>query len=394
MPRSIPSLLVLAACLLAGCGNDGAWIQTWWGPTDPGTGESPFPPGGTFQVQGFVHRVSTSAEATGTDARDLLEVVLVGAEQDVSCDAYRRYLGDVSATQAWVDDLLSRPEADWPTQWLPYVCQELRGAAAEAFGDGGTYRAVHVLAEVTGGAVPADGVFRAAEPGSDPEAFGGGELLVPGSMVTRVYERSQHGDGILPKNSGGDDAPWRRACLSTEGTTECDIDPDRDCAGYLTQLVDDWRAGRTKYPDRASVALQAASHRYYHHYKDQDVIQIRSQDRPLGMVLPAWDGVGTSDVDVELTIFSQVSRTPSIFPYQQMLISTQAATVPLTECPELGDTAGMVWPEVAGLPGAPQSTGPTGDDDDSMGDDDDSMGDDDDSSSDDDDSAGDDEQAR
>ena len=243
MLRSSPSLILLVACLLAGCGNDGTWMQTWWGPTDSGEGDSPFPPGGSFQVQGFVHRVQTDA----ANPRDLVEVVLVGAEQDVTCDAYRRFLDEVAELQAWVDVLLASSTDEWPTSWVPYVCQELRGAASDAFGGGGAYRAVHVLAEVTGGVGPSDDVFRAAVPGSDEEVFGGGELLVPGSMVSRVYERSQHGDGVLPQNSGGDNAPWRRACLSQDGTTECDIDPDRDCAGYLSRLVADWQEERDTY---------------------------------------------------------------------------------------------------------------------------------------------------
>ena len=375
MLRSSPSLILLVACLLAGCGNDGTWMQTWWGPTDSGEGDSPFPPGGSFQVQGFVHRVQMDA----ANPRDLVEVVLVGAEQDVTCDAYRRFLDEVAELQAWVDVLLASSTDEWPTSWVPYVCQELRGAASDAFGGGGAYRAVHVLAEVTGGVGPSDDVFRAAVPGSDEEVFGGGELLVPGSMVSRVYERSQHGDGVLPQNSGGDNAPWRRACLSQDGTTECDIDPDRDCAGYLSRLVADWQEERDTYPDRASIALQAATHRYYHHYKAQESIQIRGSDRPLGMLLPGWDQAAEAGANVELTLFAEVSRAPSIFPYRQMLLSSQAETVPLTACTELGSTVGLVWPEVPGLPGAPGLS--AGDDDDSAGDDDDdsSAGDDDDS---------------
>ncbi len=367
MTRLTPSLLALCVCLLTGCGNDGVWMQTWWGPTDSGQGDSPFPPGGSFQVQGFAHRVATDTAVTGVAERDLIEVVLVGATQDVSCDAYRRYLSEVAELQRWVDDLLASPAEDWPSSWVPYVCQELRGAASDAFGDGGAYRAIHVLAEVTGGAAPSDSVFRAAVPGSDEDVFGGGELLIPGSMVSRVYERSQHGDGVLPQNSGGDDAPWRRACLSQDGTTECDIDPARDCAGYLSRLAEDWQEGRTTYPDRASMALQAANHRYYHHYKAQENIQIRGADRPLGMLLPDWDQAADGGAAVELTLFAEVSRAPAIFPYKQMLLSSQAETVPLTACPELSETVGMVWPEVLGLPGAPGLTGPAGDDDDSAG---------------------------
>ncbi|MCO4769201.1 MAG: hypothetical protein KDA24_04170 [Deltaproteobacteria bacterium] len=364
MQRSltIPGILVLLT-LSAGCGNAGVWMQTWWGPLDVPEGESAFPAGGAYQVQGFVHRVSTDPAISGSAARDMLEVVLVGADQDVTCDAYTRFMLDVADMQVYMDDVLSLDPAARPPSWVSYVCQEIGGAARDAFGGEGVYRAIHTLIEVTGDSAPADGVFRAAVPGAEGGTFEGGELLTPGAYASRLYERSQHGEGILPDNDGAGTAPWQDPAQ--------DIDPADLCPTLMGALLDDLDRGRETYPDRASMALQVANHRYYHHYKSQENISVKGEDRPLGVSLPQWSIAAEQGADVELTLFGQVSRAPDIFPYQQVLVSTQAATVALTPCAPLSGVAGLVWPEVPGLPGAP-ARAPQGDDDDSAGDDDDS----------------------
>jgi len=372
MPRLLTRLSLLAAgALLMGCGNAGVWLQTWWGPLDTGPEQSPFPPGGAYQVQGFVHRVSTDPALTGEAARDLVEVMLVGADQDVSCDAYTRYLLDVAEVQSYLAEVLALSPANRPPDFRSYACQELDGAARDAFGGTGVYRAVHTLLEITGNVGPSDGVFLASPEGGSGADFEGAELLGPGSYVTRIFERSQHGEGILPEQSGGS-ATWQVG-------PERDIDPAEDCVNLLGALVEDWDTDRERYPDRASVALSAATHRYYHHYMTQETIEIKGAERPLGVVLPAWTTAAEQGADVELTLFGQVSRVPPLFPFQQVLVSTQGETVPLTPCPRLSEVAGMVWPELHGLPGGPM--GPPPGDDDSAGDDDDSVGDDDDSAS-------------
>ena len=153
MHRTLLFSLILCA-LGSGCGNNGVWLQTWWGPLDAGEGESPFPPGGAYQVQGFVHRVETDPVITGSAARDLVEVVLVGADQDVSCDAYSRFMLEANELQQYVDEVLSLEPAARPQSWVSYVCQELGGAARDAFGGEGVYRAVHALLDVSNGAAP------------------------------------------------------------------------------------------------------------------------------------------------------------------------------------------------------------------------------------------------
>ena len=350
------SLLLLAFSTLAmGCGNDGVLLQTWWGPIDVEGEDSPFPPGGSYRVQGLAHRVQTTSE---TGNRDLVEVILVGAEQDVSCDAYTRFLYDVREIQAYVDEVRALG-SDEPASWKDYVCQELEGAARGAFGGEGVYRAIHSLLDVSNGSAPEDGIFRAAAEGGGGDGFGGAELLTPGSYVSRLYERSRHGEGILPDSAGGGSSPWQ----------ESDLDPATDCESLLVTFIQDAENGNTRYPDRDSMALQAATNRYYHHYKSQEVISIKGQDRPLGLVVADWGNAGVSEATAEVTLFGQVSRVQDIFPYQQVLLSTQSAGVSLEPCDGLDEVTGLVWPEVPGLFGTPMAFG---DDDDSAGDDDDS----------------------
>ena len=364
MNRSVLLLVTLSA-LTMGCGNDGVPLQTWWGPIDVEGEASPFPPGGSYGVQGFAHRVQTTP-ATGN--RDLVEVILVGALQDVSCDAYTRFLYEVREIQTYVDEVRALG-AEQPDSWKDYVCQELDGVARDAFGGDGVYRATHILLDVSNDAAPDDGVFRAAAEGGGGDGFGGGELLTAGSYVSRIYERARHGEGILPDSAGSGSSPWH----------ETDLNPATDCESLLTTFIRDAENASVKYPDRASMALQAATNRYYHHYKSQEVISIKGQDRPLGVMIADWANAGVSEANAEVTLFGQVSRVQDIFPYQQVLVSTQAVTVPLAPCGALNEVAGLVWPEVPGLLGTPASVGSSGDDDDSAGDDDDSAGDDDDS---------------
>lgn len=320
-------LLLLVVSLLVGCpADEGHWIQTWWGPTDPGTGESPFPPGGSSQMLGMVHRFSS------TDDRDLVEVVLLDGA--TSCHDYGHWLASVGAIQQVVDgQLLDGADRSAVTS---YLCGELSAISGEVFGGEGRYRALHVLAEVTGGAAPSDGVFRAAPPASAADTFVGAEVLVPGTMVARLYERSQHGEGILPGGSFPDPSE--------------DIDPRWDCEAAASSLVGEWEEGRATYPDRASIALQSATHRYYHHYMAQETVEVQGQSRPLGLVIPDWETAADEGGEAEVSLFGQVSRAPSSFPYQQLLLSTKAEAIPLEPCPELSEVAGVVWSELGTLP--------------------------------------------
>jgi len=334
--------LAVVAVLVSGCPTEGTAIQTWWGPLHVDEGSS-FSSGGQFEVRAFGHRVRTET----SPVRDLLAVSLVSGEQPVTCSVYSAYLEEVLATQDYIDELLTLPEAERPPvqEWYPYVCQNLDGAAVEAFGGSGTYRSVELLIDVSGGG--SSGLFRAAPPGDEPPDYAGGDLLVPGTFVSRVYERSRHGEGILP--AGGDGA-WQAE----------DVDPITACPGIVNQLVSEYEEGRTTYPDRDSLAMQASTHRYYHLFVAEEQVPLATGSLELAVIMQGWDQMAASGADLTATLFGRVARAPSTFPYTDLLLSTQARTVFVEPCQSLEPALPMLWPEVEQL-----QTDDSGDDDDS-----------------------------
>ena len=345
---------VLLLTALSGCSEPDGRLQSWWGPLDSVDGGTPFSSGGQFGVTGFGHRVITDS----VPARDLLGVALVGGTETVTCSLYASYLDEVAALQDYVQEVLALPEDQQPPRQdlYAYVCQGIEGAAIEAFGGDGSYRAVHALLDVSDGG-PSSGLFRPAPPGTDGVAYPGGALLVPSSVVTRVYERSRHGEEILPE--GGDGA-WHAT----------DVDPIASCPLIFDQLLKDREEGRTDYPDRASVALQAGTHRYYHHYTSQEEIDLAA-GTPLqvAFAMGGWEQMASSGADLVATMFGRTSRAPDTFPYSQILLSTRTSSVRVQPCADLTANLALIWPEVEALGGLDL---PEGDDDDSASDDDDS----------------------
>ena len=111
MVRSSVVLVCFVALLASvGCQSEGAAVQSWWGPLDSQDEGTPFSSGGQFEVFGFGHRVLTES----TPARDLVEVVLVGAGQPGSCAAYATYMQELVDLQAYLDEVMSAPEEESP----------------------------------------------------------------------------------------------------------------------------------------------------------------------------------------------------------------------------------------------------------------------------------------
>ncbi|MCP4867215.1 MAG: hypothetical protein GY898_00670 [Proteobacteria bacterium] len=337
--------IVLVTGALAGCGSDGTLLQTWWGPLDADGGGTPFSAGGRFEVHAFGSRVLTET----TPSRDLIGISLVSAAEPVSCSGYASYLDVMADTEEYVADILALPRAEQPAQWIQYVCQTIEGASTEAFGADGSYRALSALLDVSDGG-PSSGVFRAAPPGAEPAEFAGAELLVPSTYVSRLHERSRHGEGILP---AGGDGIW---------LTD-DLDPVSGCARALATLIEEFETGRETYPDHAAIAMAASSHRYYHHYTSQEEIELEAGNGlQVAWTVPDWDSIASTGADLNVTQFGGVARAHADFPYQQMLVSSQGRTVPIEPCADLNPSLPILWPEVDELGFAAP---PMGDDDDS-----------------------------
>jgi hypothetical protein len=333
---------------MTGCEVEGTSLRSWWGPVPGSGGDASFSFGGSFTTQGLVHSFTT--QDSGVE-RDYLGVVLVGGEDGAaSCSAYVDYLRRVQIVQSYIEDLIvsePRPEGD---EWSDYVCQSIRGAAVEAFGRDGAYRAIHALLDVTGG-VAETRIFRPAPLAAETTDFPGAEVLTePGTYVARIYERSRHGAGILPVgDTSGQDS---------------DIDPISGCAPIAIALLEELDRGRADYPDRWSLALQAGTHRYYHQYTSQDSIALDG-GAPLdvGVTLPAWATAGVDGASGSATFFGQVARAPDGFPYEQILLSSQEDQIRFEPCPLLSQYVDLVWPDLIGRPDWADALG--GDDDDS-----------------------------
>lgn len=321
--------MVLATGVLAGCGGDGSLLQTWWGPLDASGGGTPFSAGGRFEVHAFGHRVLTET----TPSRDLLGVTLVSGTEPVSCSGYASYLDVMAETETYVAEVLALPRAEQPAQWIQYVCQTIEGASTEAFGGDGSYRSVSALLDVSDGG-PSSGVFRAAPQGAEPNDYPGGELLVPSTYVSRIHERSRHGEGIIPTGAEG---PW---------LTD-DLDPVSGCARALATLIEEFESGRETYPDHAAIAMAASAHRYYHHYTSQEEIQLdESSSLQVAFTLPDWESVASTGADLTVTMFGGVARAHAAFPYTELLVSSQGDSIPVEPCAALNPALPMLWPEV------------------------------------------------
>jgi len=359
-PRSssVAALVIVLLLGTVGCGADATVLGTWWWPSlDPAdTAQTGLDGGRGFPVQGFAVR----QETTSDPSRNLLGVMLVGSDTAVSCAAYSGYLNSLADTQRWFDIVWPMDDPARPTnaQILGYVCQEIQSASREAFGGNGAYRALHLLLDISGGG-PASGEFRAATKGAAADELGGAELLSPSTYVARLYERSVHGEGLLPA----------RGEFGNAG----DFDPLASCPAILSSLLDN----NSHLPDPDVPALNAAAHRYYHHYESQDSLPfMRADDSEIEVVNAVWSGEYAQLAEIggnlSPTAFLEVAGAVDAFPYDKLLLSTQANRIPIEACPSLGDSFGFVWSEVPELGWSTAGDSPGDDDDSSSGDDDDS----------------------
>jgi hypothetical protein len=327
--RGLPLLGV--AALLAGCPPPTtASLQAWWGPVDR-NGRDGFAAGQALDVTGLIHRRELPEAG-----RDVVEVAIVAGEQPITCEGYADFLSQIRQAQAYIVEALDAPDGgpEDARTWRDWACQVVDGAARDTFGGAGRFRTLHALLETTGGG-PASGTFRATPPPGDGTEYLGADLLQPNTYVSRLWERYRHGSGLLPDSDA--DAAW-----ASRG-----FDPVTACPGILDFLVEELTDGRQTYPDRAAVALQAGTHRYYHLPRDQQELTIEGVDLQVGVVLQDWQQVADEGGPVLPTLFQQVARADRDFPYEELLLSSLGQPLDVQACPQLGEHLGLMWPEFA-----------------------------------------------
>jgi hypothetical protein len=341
------TLALLSTCLVVGCTAAEGNLQTYWGPDGSADGRTTLTPGEELVVTGLVTRLITTSEPQ----LDFVEVVLVEAETPVTCSMYGVWMEQVAALQEYAADIYALSEDQRPEDWQSYVCQELAGAARDVFGGDGSYRALHALLNATGGGPEGD-LFRPASPGDTSGLYLGGNLAASqrDRYVGRLYERGKHASGILPSSA---DSSW-------EGS---DISPIDGCGGVISVLARELDEARTTYPDSNSLALQAATHRWYHHADDRSSVGLDEGGQlAVGITFPNWQEAATTDGVLSATVFQSVARAPDTFPYEYVLLTTKGRQIEVEACTRLNDFAPLVWPEVEQLRAEPIAAG---DDDDS-----------------------------
>ncbi len=350
------SLSLVLSCLPS-CAPESTVLGSWWWPAiDPA---HDLDGGYGVRVRGYATRVSTDT----LPSRDYLGLMFVSSDSPTSCSAYAGYLSSLAETQRWFDEVtspeVSSDERPSNAQILGYVCQSIAEASLEAFGGDGSYRALHAIMDLSDGGPLATGEFGAAPKGAAAAQFGGAELLTSSTYVARLYERTVHGEGILPD-------------LSSDGNAG-DFDPLAACPAIFSNLLDN----NSAIPDGQVPVLNAAAHRYYHHYRSQATLcwptresgaepctgfDERDLNVSNAIVARDYGDLATLGGEVSPSVFLEVAGAVDSFPYEQVLVSTQAEPVAVEACPELGDVLPFIWPELASLGWAAAATG---DDDDS-----------------------------
>jgi hypothetical protein len=330
-PQGLAPFLLLAAAF-GGCQEADGNLLTWWGPLPGADGNNHYADGRSLDVRAFTYPVSS---AVG----DVLDLAFVSAPAAPSCSAYSQWWETVAEVDRYLAAWLATSNPmEAPQDALGFACQRLRGASHEAFGGDGTFRALHLLMDATGGPPDQDLFTPARGPEDTPL---GAEVLQPGTFVGRMFERSRHGAGLLPSNVEGGEA-WNR-----------DRDPSTDeCVALLYELATDHLADELPVPNASSLGSLAASHLYYHAPIEAGVLPL-DRDRSNGILLPASPTVATSGGRADFASVLSFSRTPDGYPYTRTILAT-AAPIQATPCPTLEDAAPLIWPEL-------QS--PSGDDD-------------------------------
>ena len=294
-----PLVAPLAALLfLPGCMTfDAGIVQTWWGTLPEDGGAVTLEAGGNFAAAALVQPV----DPTLIDgSRQLLHVTLAGDLLPSSCALQEALYAEAAAVEAALIESVAAGSAS--ADIAAWACQELRGAAREAFGGDG-WRAVHALVD------PGDGGLLAPA--------GGGELLTaltPGTYVARFVDL---------------DAPGALAPT-----------PDADSCGTRVEAL----LATGIIPEGA--VLGAALGRMDHRPAADDQLD-RADDRPvldIGLNLPGGLEAGSQPDSLRLTTFvGNLAATT----FTDAVVSTTGEPFPTEPCaiaPKADIVA--VWPEL------------------------------------------------
>jgi MYXO-CTERM domain-containing protein len=300
--------------LLLGCSGPvgPVSVQTWWGGQDSDE-DVFFEAGGAFDAVAL----SSSFEADGSL---WVEVALVGAEVD--CVGYGNYRSRAADITVEIAAALADPDTRLGAveDVVGLACQELDGAAREAFGWDGSYRALHLLARGDG-----DGSFLPSS--AAPVGPVLSELPQDGFFASRYVEWGGLGAGLLP---GGD---------GSESGYEA-------CVGRLTNVFQAWDAGELgDVPSEAMAAWGLSGRRAEHHDPAlEEVSHEEGSSSPVGVFFGGWSGPSSPGATLRVTSFVGLQDVPEGVDFARAALGVEAGSA-LESCPDLAGSEVAVWPE-------------------------------------------------
>ena len=197
--RSLAPVLLLSV-FLSGCVViEAGTVQTWWGALPDDGGAVTLEAGGSFAAAALVQPVDPEL----VDGRQLLQVVLAGDLLPSSCALQETLMAEAALIEADVAESAAAGVAS--ADVAAWACQDLRGAAREAFGGDG-WRAVHALVDPVAGALsPATGTGDLLD------------ILTEGTYVARMVDLDA--GGALAPTPVADACATRVQALIDSGAT-------------------------------------------------------------------------------------------------------------------------------------------------------------------------------
>jgi MYXO-CTERM domain-containing protein len=291
-----------AALLLAGCPGGAGTLTPYWG-TLAGDGAA----------ADFAAGSSRDAAIHRDESEGATHLAVVDA---AGCDAYAAFLAQVAATRAALSDGLGSGDA---ATWAGWVCQDVAGAARDAFGGEGAFSALHVLTESAPGERARPAWVGAAPDGSEAEAAFDGFSMPAGTYVAGALQRTVADRGLLPDTAlvPDDDGAARFLCQ----------------ARVQAILASDRPVGEP--PGRfATEAIAAAFDRFDHQFVFD--AEARGED---GGATPI--GLTHGDGGFDLLTFARVPDA-EIAGAQHVAVRAEAASEEV--CDGLGTALDLLWP--------------------------------------------------
>jgi len=308
----------LALLLLVGCDvpTSTLTVQTWWG-AEPADGDVFFAAGGAFDAVGL-------SSSFDVDGAAWTELALVGAPEGTDCIGYAAYGGRAAAVAAEITTALTDPTTRRGAvdDVVGLACQEMDGAARDAFGGDGSHRALTLLVRGEDGG---EGLFLPSP--AEPAGAVLSVLPATGFFAARYVEWGGLGAGLVPEGDGAESGYAA-------------------CVGRLTNVFEARDEGTLEdAPAAAMAAWGLAGRRAEHHDPGLDeVAREEGGASPVDLELGGWTGAAVPGAAVVGTHFVTLGDVPEGVGFARAALGVES-TDGLSGCPQLAGSEAFAWPE-------------------------------------------------